>query len=179
MGTALSRKLARIWTRNDRRVLLLGLDSAGKTTILYHLRLHKVIPTVPTLDFNAETLHLHGLTLNLWDVGGQDTLRPYWRHHFTGTQGIVFVIDSSDNERVELAKAELHGVLHDDQLREACLLILLNKQDLAVGQRDVVSQLDLTEICQARKYKIQPTVATTGEGLEEGFAWLCDNMTPL
>ncbi|RQM18947.1 hypothetical protein B5M09_006361 [Aphanomyces astaci] len=176
MGTTLSRKVGRYWTRKDRRVLLVGLDSAGKTTILYHLRLHKAIPTLPTLGFNTEALSFHGLTLNLWDVGGQDTLRPYWRHHFTGTQGIVFVIDSSDHERVDLAKAELHGVLHDDQLRDACLLVLMNKQDLAKGDVDVVKELALEEVCQSRKYLVQPTVATTGAGLEQGFMWLCEHM---
>ncbi|KAF0711521.1 Aste57867_5215 [Aphanomyces stellatus] len=180
MGTAFSRKVGRFWTRNDRRVLLLGLDAAGKTTILYHLRLHKAIPTLPTLGFNTEALSFHGLTLHLWDVGGQDTLRPYWRHHFTGTQGIVFVIDSSDAERVDLAKAELHGILHDEQLRDACLLLLLNKRDLVQGDDgDIAARLDFQSVCQGRQVLVQPTVATTGEGLDEGFKWLCENMVPL
>ncbi|KDO28932.1 hypothetical protein SPRG_05805 [Saprolegnia parasitica CBS 223.65] len=143
MGSTLSRKIVRFWTRNHRRVLLVGLDAAGKTTILYHLRLHKTIPTLPTIGFNTEAIAFHGLTLDLWDVGGQDSLRPYWRHHFTGTQGIVFVIDSSDAERLELAKAELHGVLSDDQLHDACLLVVLNKRDLIQGDAsDIVAQLD-------------------------------------
>ncbi|OQS01734.1 ADP-ribosylation factor family [Achlya hypogyna] len=182
MGSTLSRKFARFWTRNHRRVLLVGLDAAGKTTILYHLRLHKAIPTLPTIGFNSEALALHGLTLDIWDVGGQDSLRPYWRHHFTGTQGIVFVIDSSDGDRLELAKAELHGVLRDDQLTTACLLLILNKRDLMVAdEADLVARLDFTAICdeQGRKCHVQPTVATTGDGLTEGFQWLCQTMEPL
>ncbi|OQS05872.1 ADP-ribosylation factor family [Thraustotheca clavata] len=182
MGSTLSRKIVRFWTRNHRRVLLVGLDAAGKTTILYHLRLHKALPTLPTIGFNSEAVALNGLTLDLFDVGGQDSLRPYWRHHFTGTQGIVFVVDSSDAERMELAKAELHGVLHDDQLVDACLLVILNKRDLVDGSvEQVVQELDFNALCQEQKrpFHIQPTVATTGDGLKEGFAWLCATMEPL
>jgi len=184
MGSGFSRKLSRFWSRNERRVLLVGLDAAGKTTILYHLRLHKTIPTIPTIGFNVETFQFQGLTLNLWDVGGQDTLRPYWRHHFTGTQGIVFVIDSSDATRLELAKAELHGVLHDEQLHHACLLVLLNKKDLLEegnSVENIISALDFQQQCdeKGRKFHVQPTVATTGEGLNEGFTWLCQHMAEL
>ncbi|KUF90463.1 hypothetical protein AM588_10003100 [Phytophthora nicotianae] len=86
MGTSLSRSFSRFWNRNERRLLLVGLDGAGKTTILYHLRLGKAIASIPTVGFNVETIKYEGYKLNIWDVGGQDTLRPYWRHHFTGTQ---------------------------------------------------------------------------------------------
>jgi GTPase SAR1 family protein len=111
MGSAASRSWTRFWTRHERRLLLVGLDAAGKTTILYHVRLGKTISSIPTLGFNVETVKYDGLKLHLWvrgprvvswrvalsvllltaslprqDVGGQDSLRPYWRHHFTGTQ---------------------------------------------------------------------------------------------
>lgn len=183
MGTSLSRSLSRYWNRNERRLLLVGLDGAGKTTILYHLRLGKAIASIPTVGFNVETIKYDGYKLNIWDVGGQDTLRPYWRHHFTGTQGIIFVIDSADDQRLELAKAELNGMLVDPQLQEACLLIILNKRDLPGAKeiQELTKALEFQENCAtgARRVKVQPTVATTGEGLNDGVSWLCGNMTAL
>ncbi|KAJ0396789.1 hypothetical protein P43SY_007685 [Pythium insidiosum] len=183
MGTTLSRALARMWSRHERRVLLVGLDAAGKTTILYNLRLGKAISSIPTVGFNVETVRFDRFKLHIWDVGGQDSLRPYWRHHFTGTQGIVFVIDSADAKRLELAKAELSGVLLDGQLQDACLLVFLNKRDLpdALSVEQLVSALEIDKHCgaSARKFSVQPAVATTGEGLREGMTWLCENMTEL
>ncbi|KAF1789202.1 P-loop containing nucleoside triphosphate hydrolase [Phytophthora cactorum] len=183
MGTSLSRSFSRFWNRSERRLLLVGLDGAGKTTILYHLRLGKAIASIPTVGFNVETIKYEGYKLNIWDVGGQDTLRPYWRHHFTGTQGIIFVLDSADDQRLELAKAELNGMLVDTQLQEACLLIILNKRDLP-GAKDVQElseALEFQENCEKvnRRVKVQPAVATTGEGLNDGISWLCENMTAL
>ncbi|KAL3663137.1 hypothetical protein V7S43_011549 [Phytophthora oleae] len=183
MGTSLSRSFSRFWNRNERRLLLVGLDGAGKTTILYHLRLGKAIASIPTVGFNVESIKYEGYKLNIWDVGGQDTLRPYWRHHFTGTQGIIFVLDSADDQRLELAKAELNGMLVDTQLQEACLLIILNKRDLP-GAKDVQElseALAFQESCAQnnRRVKVQPAVATTGEGLNDGISWLCDNMAAL
>ncbi|TMW69401.1 hypothetical protein Poli38472_001557 [Pythium oligandrum] len=181
MGTTMSRHWARFWNRHERRLLLVGLDAAGKTTILYNLRLGKAISSIPTVGFNVETVRFEHFKLHIWDVGGQDALRPYWRHHFTGTQGIVFVIDSADTKRLELAKTELTGVLLDSQLKDACLLVFLNKRDLpdVMSVETLIATLGLEETCQQRKYHIQPAIATTGDGLHEGMTWLCENMTEL
>lgn len=168
-------------TRHERRLLLIGLDGAGKTTLLCHLRMTPEGKTVlPTLDFNVDTVTFEKLTLNIWDLGGQDTLRPYWRHHYTGTQGIIFVLDSVDHARLSLAKEELHHVLNDAQLEQAQLLVMLNKQDLVDGpekeashQDALIAALDFQEFCTHRKVHVQPTVATTGVGVEAGLHWLC------
>uniref|UniRef100_K3X7H7 ADP-ribosylation factor n=1 Tax=Globisporangium ultimum (strain ATCC 200006 / CBS 805.95 / DAOM BR144) TaxID=431595 RepID=K3X7H7_GLOUD len=183
MGTSFSRNLSRFWNRNERRLLLVGLDAAGKTTILYHLRLGKAIASIPTVGFNVESIRYNRYKLNIWDVGGQDSLRPYWRHHFTGTQGIIFVVDSADLKRLELAKEELNGLLLDNQLKDSCLLIFLNKRDLpgALTIEELTTALDFEEGCKQsnRKYNVQPTIATTGEGLHAGITWLCENMAEL
>ena len=178
MGSEMSRHTTRWLTRNDRRLLLLGLDGAGKTTILHQLKLGQEVVTVPTSGFNVETIRFQKLELSIWDVGGQDTLRPLWRHHFTGTQGIIFVVDSSDTQRLELARRELHGILSDSQLQNASLLVLMNKQDLenASSVDSLVEELDFKQYCQSRAYHVESTVATTGVGLTEGLQWLCENM---
>ena len=101
------------------RVLLLGLDSAGKTTILYALKTGQNIQTVPTIGFNIETINYKNLELNVWDVGGQDKLRDLWRHYYPGTNGVIFVVDSADNTRLNTAKEELHFLMNEHELRYA------------------------------------------------------------
>ncbi len=66
------------------RLLMLGLDAAGKTTILYKLKLNQDVTTIPTVGFNVETVTYKNVKFNVWDVGGQDKIRPLWRHYFSG-----------------------------------------------------------------------------------------------
>merc|ERR1711907_45124 len=90
---------------------MVGLDAAGKTTILYKLKLGEVVTTIPTIGFNVETVEYKNISFTVWDVGGQDKIRPLWRHYYQNTQGIIFVVDSNDRERVGEAKDELNRVM--------------------------------------------------------------------
>lgn len=81
-----------------------------------------------------ETVTYKNVKFNVWDVGGQDKIRPLWRHYYTGTQGLVFVVDSQDRERIDEAKQELHRILSDREMKECLLLVFANKQDLPGGQ---------------------------------------------
>merc|ERR1712146_583607 len=112
------------------RCLMLGLDSAGKTTILYHLKAGRSVSTIPTWGFNVETVEYKNISFTVWDVGGQDKIRPLWRHYYTGTQGLIFVVDSNDRDRIEDAREELTKMLNEDEMRDAILLVYANKQDL-------------------------------------------------
>ncbi len=85
------------------------------------------------VGFNVETVTYKNVKFNVWDVGGQDKIRPLWRHYYTGTQGLVFVVDSQDRERVDEAKQELHRILSDREMKECLLLVFANKQDLPGG----------------------------------------------
>ena len=109
---------------------MVGLDAAGKTTILYKLKLGEVVTTIPTIGFNVETVEYKNISFTVWDVGGQDKIRPLWRHYYQNTQGLIFVVDSNDRERVEAAKDELHRMLSEDELSESVVLVFANKQDL-------------------------------------------------
>lgn len=126
----------------------------------------------------------------MWDVGGQDKIRPLWRHYFNNTQGIIldniltadvkflgliFVVDSNDRERIEKSKEELMKMLNEDELRDAVLLVFANKQDLpnAMSCAEIVEKLSLSSITN-RKWHVEATCATTGEGLYEGLGWLAD-----
>lgn len=95
------------------QVLLLGLDGSGKTTMLYKLKYNESVMTVPTVGFNVETLDTDksNLGLTVWDVGGQKKMRPHWRHYYTDTAGLLFVVDSCDQKRMDEARKELHRVM--------------------------------------------------------------------
>src|SRR5438067_308269 len=132
MGLLISKLFDKFVGKKDMRILMLGLDAAGKTTILYKLKLGEVVSSVPTIGFNVETVEYKNIKFTVWDVGGQDKIRLLWRHYYQNTQGLIFVVDSSDKERVELAKEELHKMLNEEELRDAVVLVFANKQDLGV-----------------------------------------------
>ena len=113
----------------------------------------------------------------MWDVGGQDKLRPLWRHYFEGTDGIIFVVDSNDRDRISLVRDELHELATDDALRDATLLVLANKQDLpkAMTPAEMTDKRGLHAL-RLREWYIQGSCATTGEGLYEGLDWLSSSM---
>ena len=158
------------------RILMLGLDGAGKTTILYKLQLGEYTSTVPTVGFNVETVEYKNLNMTIWDVGGQTSIRRLWKHYFSGTDAIIYVVDSSDKERLELAKEELWSLINDEELQNAHLLVLGNKMDLStMSVSSIMDKLDLIKL--KREWKIQGTCAATGEGIYEGFDWLSKTLS--
>jgi len=162
--------------QNRMRVLLLGLDSAGKTTILYSLKCGEPVKTVPTIGFNIETVQYQGLELNIWDVGGQDKLRDLWRHYYPGTNGIIFVVDSADQQRLNVAKEELHLLMNEHELQYATLVVIANKQDLpnAMKRDDIKQRLELNKI--GRTNECFEATAKENKGLTDALDWLTTNM---
>merc|ERR1719271_1954022 len=130
MGLAFSRIWERMFGKKEMRILMVGLDAAGKTTILYKLKLGEVVTTIPTIGFNVETVEHKNITFTVWDIGGQDKIRKLWRYYYQGTDGAIFIVDSSDRDRIEDAREELFRMLCDDEMRNAVLLVFANKQDL-------------------------------------------------
>ncbi|XP_050514509.1 ADP-ribosylation factor 6-like [Diabrotica virgifera virgifera] len=168
--------ISTIFGNREMRILLLGLDAAGKTTILYKLKLGQSMSTLPTVGFNVETITYKNVKFHVWDVGGQEKIRLLWRHYYTGTHGVIFVVDCDDRERINEAREEFHRIINDREMREAIILILANKQDIpgAMKPHEVQEMLGLTRI-RDRNWYIQPTCATTGDGLHEGLTWLVSN----
>jgi len=179
MGLTLS-SLFKKWLGmgKEMRILMVGLDAAGKTTVLYKLKLGEVVTTIPTIGFNVETVEYKNISFTVWDVGGQDKIRPLWRHYFNNTNGIIFVVDSNDRQRVSEAAEELGKMLSEDELRDATLLVLANKQDLpqAMSVSDLTDKLGLMGI-RNRKWYVQSCCATSGDGLYEGLDWLSNALT--
>jgi len=177
MGLLFSRVWERLISKVERRILMVGLDAAGKTTILYKLKLGEVVSTIPTIGFNVDTVEYKNINFTVWDIGGQDKLRPLWRHYFDNSQGIIYVIDSNDRNRINLARDELHRMLGEDALRDAILLIFANKQDLpnAMSVSEITDKLSLHTL-HHRPWYIQSCCATSGDGLYEGLDWLATTL---
>ena len=104
MGLTFSKVFGKLFGKKDVRILMVGLDAAGKTTILYKLKLGEIVTTIPTIGFNVEQIASRNFTITAWDVGGRDKVRPLWRHYFQGTTALVFVIDSNDRDRLDAAR---------------------------------------------------------------------------
>lgn len=162
-------------------IVMLGLDSAGKSTVLYRLKFDQYVNTVPTVGFNCEkvkgtTGKAKGVSFTIWDVGGQDKVRPLWRSYTRSTDGMVFVVDSCDEERLEEARCELIRTARATETAGVPVLVLANKQDLrgAKDAEELTKLLDLNELSNppAHLWHIQPTCGITGEGLDEGLEHL-------
>jgi len=173
MGLVFTKLWERMVGNQEMRILMVGLDAAGKTTVLYKLKLGEVVTTIPTIGFNVETVEYKNITFTVWDVGGQSKIRPLWRHYYQGTNGVIFVVDSSDRDRVEDAREELARLLSADEMRDAALLVFANKQDLpqAMPAAEITEKLGLNTV-RNRQWFIQSACATTGDGLYEGLDWL-------
>jgi ADP-ribosylation factor-like protein 1 len=173
MGGALSMFTKLIWAKKEIRILILGLDNAGKTTLLYRLKIGEVVTTIPTIGFNVESVTYKNLNFNVWDLGGQTSIRPYWRCYYANTAAVIFVVDSTDIERLETANGELRAMLEEEELRDAALLVFANKQDQpgAKGAGEISEALRLGEL-KDRNWSIMACSAIDGKGINEGMDWL-------
>ena len=164
----------------EARIIEVGLDAAGKTTIVNKLQLGEVQNTIPTIGFNVETLQYKNVKLSLWDLGGQERLRRCWEQYLEGATGVIFVVDSSDRARFQEAADELKKLFDSPHLANASLLVYANKQDLpnAAPTSDVRQALKLQNFEHQRKVFIQGSSATNGKGLYEGLDWLVGNLPP-
>ncbi|KAK0162358.1 hypothetical protein PV327_008702 [Microctonus hyperodae] len=177
MGLTVSTLFTRLFGKKQMRILMVGLDAAGKTTILYKLKLGEIVTTIPTIGFNVETVEYKNICFTVWDVGGQDKIRLLWRHYFQNTQGLIYVVDSNDRERIAEAERELSNMVKEDELRDAVLLVFANKQDLpnAMTAAELTDKLGLNSL-RGREWYIQSTCATQGQGLYEGLDWLSNKL---
>ncbi|KAL4787501.1 ADP-ribosylation factor family-domain-containing protein [Aspergillus varians] len=157
----------------EMRILMLGLDNAGKTTIVKQIMKEDVTTVSPTLGFIIKTIDFAGYRLNIWDVGGQKTLRSYWKNYFEKTDTLIWVVDATDRLRVDDCRDELGGLLLEERLMGASLLVFLNKTDIegCMTQDEVRESLRLDSI-KTHKWTILPCSAMTGVNLHEGLNWV-------
>lgn len=164
-------------------VVVIGLDSAGKTSLLYRLKLREFVETIPTKGFNMERIKVStgtsktaSTTFQVWDVGGQEKLRPLWKSYTRRTDGLVFVVDAAETERLEEAKVELHRITRSAENQGVPVLVLANKQDLegAMSAAEVEKVLAIQELSSSTLHHTQGCSARDGRGLQAGLEKLYD-----
>ncbi|XP_062994108.1 uncharacterized protein LOC134406556 [Elgaria multicarinata webbii] len=178
MGLLLSRiqKALQGFYGIEARILLLGLDAAGKTTLVYQLKLNEAPMTIPTMGFKVETIQpINNVTFTIWDVAGQERVRPLWRHYHPNTDGLVFMVDSVDGDRFEEARYELEILLDSSDLQGVPLVLLANKQDLpgAWPPLEVAEKMGLRKL-PGHRWHVQGCSAVSGEGIPEAMEKLSE-----
>ncbi|XP_041367415.1 ADP-ribosylation factor 6-like [Gigantopelta aegis] len=168
--------LSKMFGNKEMRIVMLGLDAAGKTTVLNKMKFRHHMNEIPTVGYNVETIKYKNVKFNVWDVGGQEKLRPLWRHYYIGSLALIFVVDCSDRDRIDEAKEELHKIINDQEMRNVVILIFANKQDLrdVMKPNEIQEKLGLSQL-RDRNWYVQPVCAVTGDGLFEGLTWLSSN----
>jgi len=177
MGIVMSRiygALNSLSGNKEKRILMLGLDAAGKTSIVNKLAFDEARTTIPTIGFNCEQVIYKNICFTVWDIGGQDKIRRLWNHYYNNTDALIFVVDSNDRSRIEEAKGELKRLLEEEQLRDIAVLVYANKMDLpnSMSNNEVVDKLDLRRLAGHRHWLCHSSCATDGQGLYEGLEWL-------
>ncbi|KAH9404503.1 PREDICTED: ADP-ribosylation factor-like protein 5B [Rhagoletis zephyria] len=171
---------SKVWsyfTHEEHKLIILGLDNAGKTTILYQFLMEEVVHTSPTLGSNVEEVVWKNIHFIMWDIGGQESLRQSWATYYANTEFIIMVIDSNDHQRISYSREELWRMLEHEDLRKASVLIYANKQDIkgCMTVAQISKELNLTAI-KKHKWQIQPCCAISGEGLYQGLEWVAENL---
>ncbi|XP_014029022.1 ADP-ribosylation factor-like protein 5A isoform X1 [Salmo salar] len=161
----------------EHKVIIVGLDNAGKTTILYQFSMNEVVHTSPTIGSNVEEIVVNNTHFLMWDIGGQESLRSSWNTYYTNTEFVIVVVDSTDRERISVTKEELYRMLAHEDLKKAGLLIFANKQDVkgCMSVAEISQSLQLTSV-KDHQWHIQACCALTGEGLCQGLEWMMSRL---
>ncbi|KAL1303867.1 hypothetical protein AAFC00_000322 [Neodothiora populina] len=157
----------------EMRILMLGLDNSGKTSIVKSIMGEDIHSVSPTLGFIIKTIEYDGYKLNIWDVGGQKTLRTYWKNYFEKTDTLIWVVDSTDRERMDDCRQELASLLLQERLTGASLLVFKNKSDVpgCMNEAEIREALRLDDI-HTHTWTIMTCSAMTGHNLQEGLQWV-------
>eukprot|EP01038_Epipyxis_sp_PR26KG_P004769 gene4769-6690_t len=168
-------------SKREARILVIGLDNSGKTTLIYHLKPKKAttFEVTPTVGFQVEEFSKNNINFTVYDMSGQGRYRSLWEHYYADVQAIIYVIDSTDRLRMCVAKEELDVLLNHEEIRNVRIPILFfaNKMDLAgsMTPEECLDELALDQL-HDKEWHITPSNAITGAGINEGIEWLCDKL---
>ncbi len=160
-----AKKVQTILLSSEHKICIVGLDNAGKTTILYQFLMNEVVHTSPTIGSNVEEVVWKNIHFIMWDLGGQESLRAAWNTYYSNTEFVILVVDSTDRERLSVSRDELHRMLGHEELSRANILVFANKQDVkgCMSAAEISKQLNLQSM-RKHKWQIQACCALSGEG---------------
>lgn len=164
--------------KKNPNILILGLDNAGKTTLLQCLTEEKVKTTEPTKGVNIKSIMYSGFTINVIDIGGQKEIRQYWDYYYDDVDALVYVVDGSDEERIGECNDQLKKLLKEDKLKKAPILAYANKSDLksCLGPDEIIEKLEMNDITD-RDWSLYACSALKGTGVSEGLKWLLEKIS--
>ena len=173
MGLYFSKKWAKILGKKDIRILMLGLDGAGKTTMLSKFKIGEIVKLPSITGFNVEILSYKGLSFTVWDIGGQDKIRELWKHNYPNTDGLIFVVDSNNRDRIGYAAEQLKKILSEEELKDCPILVFANKQDLdnSLHPSEVTEKLGKGQFKRIT-WLVQGVSCTLEKGIKEGLDWM-------
>ncbi|XP_067426463.1 putative ADP-ribosylation factor-like protein 5C [Thunnus thynnus] len=172
MGFLLTKMMA-VFGDREHKVVIVGLDNAGKTTILYQFLTKEAVHTSPTIGSNVEQITVRNTQFLVWDIGGQESLRASWYSYYSNTEIVILVVDSTDRERLTVTKEELHRMLAHEDLQNAAILIMANKQDMKGSLTAAeISQCLTLDTITTHSWHVQACCALTGEGLPASLDWM-------
>lgn len=178
MGFLIS-KILNLFNNSDKKfkLIIVGIQNAGKTTILYRLSLGELIKTNPTIGANIEEISHQNIKFQAFDLGGQESMRSVWDAYYNNVNGIIYVIDSTDKDNIDESKIELEKLILREELKSAIILIYANKQDVSGCMKidEIIKRYDLNRI-KNHTWQIQGCSGKTGEGLVNGLQWLADKL---
>ncbi|KAG7560574.1 Small GTPase superfamily ARF/SAR type [Arabidopsis thaliana x Arabidopsis arenosa] len=186
MGMSLGKPFSGFYQEIEPRIVLFGLDATGKSSIMHKLKTGQVLTiNMPTIGFDVESIKYKDSTLSFWEMGGQQRYKlfPLWKHFIQEIAGLVFVVDSTDRDRIEEAKDFLNMVIDEIQGSvpdNVAVLVYGNKHEVpgAMSASEISNKLDLTSLRNKnwqRNWHVQSSCAFSGDGLHEGLDWLLKN----
>jgi ADP-ribosylation factor 1/2 len=178
--------LGNVWDRlfgekREFKLVIVGLDAAGKTTILNKMRFDEVMPTAPTIGVNTEDIQIRNVNIKVFDLAGQEKMRNVWKYYYSSIEGIIFVLDSTRADRIQEARDELVSLLANEEARHIPVLVFANKQDLptSIKSQEMVEMLGIGDYVNKKPVsivRVQESSAVQDQGLLEGFEWIVDKI---
>ena len=159
-------------------VLILGLDNAGKTTLLNYLTHEDNKNTKPTPGVNAKSIQCGGIKLNVYDLGGQKAIREYWKFYYEKVDALIYVVDASDEARIGECNESFQSLLKDEKLINVPVLAYGNKADLdnCLGPDEIIEKLEMNGIT-GRDWSLYACSALKGDGVKDGIKWLLEKLS--
>ncbi len=164
--------------KKETNLLILGLDNAGKTTMINYLVGADNKNTTPTQGVNGKSIQHNGVTLNIYDLGGQKAIREYWKYYYdNNNDALIYVVDANDEGKIAECNESFQQLLNEEKLKNIPIIVYANKADLStcLDPDEITKRLNLDDI-KGRDWSIYASSALKGTGVVDGIKWIFDKL---